>query len=272
VKRSYVRLWTELLASLGVPLRGSLVIGHWFRRGPRLRIALVEVQDFALRYLHSQLAFAESQASIIDRRGATAKAMADHLSMGEVTLHPTAAEVASEDGRDQFRIGIAQTYAGLLNFEDLEDAREITANFFGMSLAYLDSPAIRRGRIRSYDIAPASSFEELRDCLAKQLAAGASGLAGTIGMPLSDVGWVFEFEQPDASAKIQFGAMGNEQLRAILQDPDGVGYPPSVLFVALETAFMADDGSDGLKWWSNCLDRNRKMAERIGKWLKGAVE
>jgi hypothetical protein len=234
----------------------------------------VEVQDFAPRYLYSQLAFAESQASVIDRRGATAKVMADHLNLGEVTIHPTAAEVASEDGRDQFRIGIAQTYAGLLNFEGLDDAREKTARFLEMSLGHLDNPAIRMGRVRSYDIAPASSFTELRDCLAKKLAPGSSNLTEAIGMPLSDIGWVFEFEQPEVSAKVQFGAMESEQLRTTLQDPDGVGYPPSVLFVGLETVFKADDqnGSDGLKWWSHCLDRNRKMAERIGKWLKSTVE
>lgn len=234
----------------------------------------MEVQDFASRYLYSQLGFLESQAYIIDRRGATAKAMADHLGLGEVTLHPTAAEVASEDGRDEFRIGIAQTFARLFSFENLDDARETTSRFFEMSLDYLDRPAVRVGRIHSYDIAPASSFAELRDLLAERFASGSGSLTEEIGMPLSDVGWVFEFDRPDIKAKIQFGAMETDQLRETLRDPDGTGYPPSVLFFSLECAFPVEDqnGSDGLEWWSHCLDRNRKLAGRVSSWLKSQVE
>jgi hypothetical protein len=234
----------------------------------------VEVQEFSVQHVYSQLAYRESQASIIDRRGATGAMMSKLLDLSEVTMHPTNAEVESLDGRASYRIGIAQTFVSLFDFADLEDARTRTASFFEAALDYLDGPSIASGQIRTIDIAPAESFDAVRESLMASLAGGSGSLQEAVGIKLNDVGWVIEFEEPDVAAKLQFGPMKSDQLTEILKAPDDSSYPPALVFIGLETAFNAgDEGAEsGLDWWSHCLDRNRKLSERISTWISEKLD
>jgi hypothetical protein len=233
----------------------------------------MELQDFALQHLYSQLGFAESQPAVVDTRGSTAKAMQKHLGLTNASLQPTAAEVSSDDGRDHYRIGIAQTYASLMNVDDLAQAKEQTDGFLKMAMEHLQKPAVAALNIRTFDIAPADSFEDLRDALRRGLTPAAPGLIDAVGVPLSDLTWVFEFKDQDTAVSVQFGPMENEQLRAILQDPDGADYPDNALFLSVDTKLRHKDGNsqDPLEWWDRSVEAHRKKAGRIGEWLREGI-
>lgn len=230
----------------------------------------MEVQDFATRHIYSQLGLAETQASILDRRGATAKAMTDYLKLANVTLHRTAAEVKSDDERDRYRIGIMQTFAGMTDFGDFASAQEQMRGFFEMAIRHLDNPPVKAVNLRTYNAAPADSFEELRDQLAERLTANTGGLKDAVGIALSDLGFDFEFENEDQSARVQFGAMTGEELRETLDDESDTTYPPACLFLGLDshTQSAQSDDSNPIDWWATSMDRHRVMSEHIGRWLK----
>jgi hypothetical protein len=229
----------------------------------------VELQDFALQHLYSRLAFADTEGSVLDRRGATAKAMGDHLKLSNVVLQPTAAEIRSDDGRDQYRIGVAQIYASLHNFDDFDGARDRTRDFFEMATKYLENPSVNSVTVRSYDIAPVDSFEDLRDELTATLVGDIQVLRDAVGVPLADAGWVFEFKDAHANVGVRFGPMESAQLQAMLEDEQGEGYPSYVLFLEVLRDLSSDSPkTDPLDWWSRAVEANRGMTKRIGDWLR----
>jgi hypothetical protein len=230
----------------------------------------VELQDFAPQHLYSQLVFAEPEASILDRRGATTKAMREHLKLSNYTLHPTAVEVASDDNRNQYRIGIAQVFASLMSFDDFAGASSQTRGFLEMALEHLQNPGVAELNVRTYDIAPTDSFEQLRDSLIAGLAPGAKGLISTVGVPLTDAGWVFEFNDQNSAVSVQLGPMLGGQLEVMLRDQGSGSYPPNALFLSVDSKLRREDAKspDAVDWWSRAVEGNRKRVARIGEWLR----
>ena len=125
-----------------------------------LESRLVELQDFASQQFYSRLAFSPA-ASIVDRRGETAEAMLDFLKLPSLAMHPTAVEVTSEDNKEQFRIGLVQIYALITGFDDFESASGRAREFMQMATNHLKPPKVESIDVRTCDIAPAESFEDL---------------------------------------------------------------------------------------------------------------
>jgi hypothetical protein len=232
----------------------------------------VELQDFALQHLYSQFAYARPEGGVIDKRGSIATAMGELLDLSEVRLDDTAAEVRSSDDRDQYRVGVAQTYASLMRFDDLDDASKLTTRFFETAMELTGTPALGSMNLRSYDIAPVDSFVALRDRLTNRLTALASGLTEAAGMELKDLAWVFEMAGRGSKANIQFGPMESEQLAKMLRD-EGGDYPPSVLFLSIDMNFKPGDADkrEALTWWAEGVEENRRLAANIGRWLRETI-
>jgi hypothetical protein len=233
----------------------------------------VELQDFAPQHLYSQMAYAETQGFVLDERGGIASEMTKRLGEMKIMLDATAAELRSEDERNQYRIGIAQIYASLMGFDDFDVARVEARDFLELAVNLTSAPALSSMNVRTYDIAPADSFDALRDRLANRLATGADGAATAAGMALSDIGWVYEFAGRGSKALVHFGAMTDEQLKGMLRDEDGDEYPTSVLFLDIDLRLEPDDADKrmALDWWAECVDENRRIALRMGEWLKEMI-
>jgi hypothetical protein len=234
----------------------------------------VELQDFALLRLYTRLLFSQNQGTVLDKRGETAQAMAEHLQIDGVSILPTAAEVESEDRRDRFRIGVAQTYAMIGNFDKIDEAVDRARRFFEMAFELLGSPGIRALNVHTVAVAPADSFELVRDRLADRLlGSAASELGSAVGSPLRDMGWSAEFEDLNRKITVRLGPMQNEQLGELLQeqDPDS---PPNMLFLDVDSDVQLGERGTGhaIESWAKAVESHRDMTTRIGDWLKEMLD
>jgi len=230
----------------------------------------VELQDFAPQQFSSRFAFSPA-ASIVDRRGETAEAMLEFLKLPGLSMHPTAVEVTSEDNREQYRIGLIQIYAVLAGFDDFEDVSGRVREFLQMAAKHLNPPDVESIDVRTCDIAPAESFEALRDRLNEALVSGVGGIKSAIGTALSDSAWVFEFEDSSVSGRVQFGPMRSEQLEEVLQVKDSIEAPPNMLFLAVDAKFQGNEHEDVIERWQGAVAKQRGIAERTGAWLREMV-
>ncbi len=197
--------------------------------------------------------------------------MLDFLKLPSLSLHPTAVEVASEENREQYRIGLVQIYALLTGFDDFEEASGKVGEFLQMAVEHLDPPKVEAINVRTCDIAPVESFEDLRDRLNEALVSGIGGVRNAIGVPLSDSAWVFEFEDANVSGRIQFGPMQSEQLEEVLQVKEGIEVPPNMLFLLVDSKFQGNEHEDAVERWRRAVAKQRGMAERTGAWLTEMV-
>jgi len=230
----------------------------------------VELQDFATRELYSRLGFNQPVLSILDRQGETMQLMHEALDLTNFTVPPTAVEVADEQNRDQFRIGRHQIFSRLTTADDLEDAVNRIEAFFNVALGHLDPPHIDSINVRSCDIAPAESFEGLRDRMNESLINDFSGLKNAMSIASSDAGWVQEFDEGDISGRVQFGPMRSEELADLLQVPERTDDPPNMLFLLVNTNVITPNLStaDAVERWQSATERQRGIANRVGGWLK----
>jgi hypothetical protein len=234
----------------------------------------VELQDFAPLRLYTRLLFSETQGAVLDKRGEIAQAMAEHLKLTGVGILPTAAEVQSDDGRDHYRIGVAQTYATIGSFDKIDEAIEEARGFFEMALARLGGPPIRALNVHTVEVAPADSFELVRDRLADRLLGDAAKRLGSaVGTPLSDMGWSAEFGDPNKKISMRLGPMQSDQLGELLegQDPDS---PPNMLFLDVDSDVQIGErsASDAIDSWSKAVGAHRAMVARIDHWLKEMLD
>lgn len=234
----------------------------------------MELQDFALLRLYTRLLFSDTQGIVLDKRGELAQVMTQHLELRGVSIHPTAAEVQSEDGRDRYRIGVAQTYAMIGNFDKADGAIESARGFFDFALDRLGGPRVRGLNVHTVGVAPADSFELVRDRLADRLLGDAAkSLSGAVNAPLADMGWSAEFGDPNKKITVRLGPMQSEQLGELLQeqDPDS---PPNMLFLDIDSDLQIGDQSarDAVESWAKAVESHRAMTLRIGNWLKDVLD
>lgn len=238
--------------------------------------APVELQDFAPVLLFSQLGYSEPAPLILDRKGAAMQAMISLLKLTEVTFHPTAIEVTSEETGEKYRIGIAQAYASLQDFNGLDEAVGRTRDFLELGLSEAEDPDVASSNVRLVQVAPAEDFEALREALTASLLADMPGLRDASGLPLADIGWSLDFADDKYSAKTAFGPMPARQLAEIMGKPDREDlYPPNLVYLSVDGTLAQEAGSDAdldsLELWTRCLDRTQGLADRLGKWIGGRI-
>jgi hypothetical protein len=233
----------------------------------------VELQDLAPQQVFSRLTYTKPATSIIDRQGETIQFLHDLLDLSNFTLPPTAVEVADEDERNKFRIGIKQTYAALTDIEDLDDAVEKTRKFFTSAIEHLQPPTIDGVQIVTWDIAPAESFEGLRDRLNEALMSDFSGLSDAIGLAVIDAAWVQEFDEDGNSGRIQFGPMQSDELAQRMSVPPRSDDPPNMLGIMADVTFATGsvDSAEAVAMWESSLEKQRGMIDRVGRWIKEKV-
>jgi hypothetical protein len=227
----------------------------------------VELQEFSPVQYFSHLGYDNApEPLIVDKRGEAAQRMRDHLDLDTLNLHPTAAEMAAADGREKFRIGLFQTYAQISAFDDAEEAVERVRSYLSIATDFL-KPKVERITLRTFVVAPTSSFEDLRDVLNRRLLGGVDKAREALGADISDSSWVLESESQDTTRRLQFGPMRDSQLQGMLEMTERFG-PPEMLFLLTESrSTLAIDDSEILGAWAKLWDAHEKFTARTSDWL-----
>src|SRR4051794_41061892 len=129
----------------------------------------MEVQGFAPVHLVAQVTFARSQGAVVDNRGRLGSMLAEQFDLENVSVKTTAAQVEGADGRDQYRIGIAQLRASLRSFTEFDDASERVRKFFRIALDQLGNPVVISATAHTTDVAATDSLEDLRIALVEHV-------------------------------------------------------------------------------------------------------
>jgi hypothetical protein len=230
----------------------------------------VELQEFALVQLYARVGFAAPQPLILDKLGRTAVVMQDALGLTDFTMHPTAVEVESAGGRDKFRIGIAQAFASLTSFDDPDDGVDQARRFLQTATAHLDQARIGEATVRLVEVAPTSSFDELRSSMIDKITVGGGPLRSAIGVGISDVGWAFDLAEDRITGRVQFGPMKIGQLESVLGVESSGDLPPEHLFklVELVVSRPSEDQSSDVDWLVEQIERTRGTSIRVGDWIR----
>lgn len=197
----------------------------------------MEVQEFAPRHLVSQLVFKRKQAALVDRRGELADELGTFLDASSVSLDATSAEVSTDDEMSKYRIGIAQMLA-VVNIEGFDDDCKKVKDFLRRGSELLEAPPIRRVVAHTSDVAAVSSFEDLRDGLAA-LSPGSAELHDAVGVPLSDVGWSYDFKDDQWVVEVRVGPMQDGELRNLFDAPEALDFPAASLFLDVKVVLRA---------------------------------
>ncbi|HEY2714731.1 MAG TPA: hypothetical protein VGI73_00765 [Solirubrobacterales bacterium] len=232
----------------------------------------MELQGLAPIQVFCRLVYGTAP-TILDRKGDTMQVLHDSLGLENFTMGQTSVEVSGQDERNKFRIGINQIFANLTDFDDLEDARTQTREYFELALEHLQPDAIDRITVASFDIAPTESFEALRNRLNEALYSDYAGIAQAIGYNISDSAWVHEFAQGDVSGRIQFGAMRSDELPMRLEVPEVQDAPPNMLGVLAEVNFAVGGlvRNKAVSRWEQALDKQRELVTHAGQWIRERV-
>jgi hypothetical protein len=234
----------------------------------------VELQEFALVQLFARVGFAAPQPSILDKLGQTAEVMQDALGLTDFTVHPTAVEVESAGGRDKFRIGIAQAFASLTTFDDPQNGERQARNFLQTATEHLEEPKIGEATIRLVEVAPTSSFEELRAAMIDRIMVGSGALRSALGVGISDVGWAFDLSEDRTAGRVQFGPMKVAQLESVMGLESSEDLPPEHLFKLVELTFdrPSEDQSSDVDWLAKRIERARGVSCRVGDWIMESLK
>lgn len=231
----------------------------------------MEIQEFAPRHLVAQLAFKRNQAAVVDRRGELAGELHELLSTSSASLDATAAEATTGDGMTRYRIGMAQLLA-VLNVAGLDEGPEKVETFFRHGMEVLNTPQLARVVAHTSDVAAVPSFEELRDALQEGLSSSPSELLDAVGVPLSDVGWSYDFRDDRWIVEVQLGPMRDVELRQLFEAPEAAEFPAASLFVDVKAVLrVGDSDKSPLDLWASVLKRNRQITNNLSAWLREAL-
>lgn len=233
----------------------------------------MEVQDFAPHMLLARLVFRESSPVVIDQRGALIATLRNEFEATQFAVENAAVEAFGEHRSTQYRVGTAQVLASAENFDERQQVQADLERFFKLALTRVGGPRVAQIEVRTYDMAPTDSFEELRDALAGSLVAPTQRLAEVVGRPLSDAGWVMEFLDGDPRITMRFGPMKSEQIKTLLRDQRDDRYPEQCLFVELDCIQGGEDldVDRALARLSECIESNRRLLRRVSDWLTEAL-
>ncbi|HXR30540.1 MAG TPA: hypothetical protein VN752_05325 [Solirubrobacterales bacterium] len=231
----------------------------------------MEIQEFAPRHLIAQFGFQKKQASVVDRRGALAGELQELLGASSASLDPTAAEVTTRDGMNKFRIGMVQLVA-VLNIDDFDDDMRKVEDFFQRGMDLLDAPPLAQVVAHTSDVAAVPSFDDLRDGLLEALSSTSSRLRDAVGIPLSDLGWSYDFDDDRWIVQVRIGPMRDDELRQLFEAPDATDFPAASLFVDVKAKLrVGDSKKDSLDLWASALERNRQITANLTAWLTEAL-
>jgi hypothetical protein len=230
----------------------------------------MEIQEFAPHMLLGQLVFKAPTPAVIDQRGSLMAMLQEEFDATETNGEPAAVEAFSEDQREQYRIGTAQVIASTENFDELDVAGAKIGRFAEVGLDRLGQPNVSVVRVRTFDLAATASFAELRDALAASFGTPRGELAGVVGQPMSDAGWVFEFADGQPNVTLRFGPMTASQIKRFVRDGRDSQYPAEFLFLDVDFAHTEQDldAEQAIERLAHSIESNRKLVGRVTDWLR----
>jgi len=230
----------------------------------------MELQDFAPHLLLAQVVFKEPSPAVIDQRGAWITTLGEKFGATEFSAEAAAVEAFSEDKRKQYRVGTMQVVASVENFDEIERVGKELGEFVDVALTRVNRPRVAQVRVKTYDLAPTDSFDELRDALAASLLTPTQKLAEIVGKPMSDVGWVMEFLGSNPNITVRFGPMKIDQIKTMLRDERDSQYPEQFLFLDLDYLQEGEDldVDQAVARLAKGIESNRHVVRHVADWLR----
>jgi hypothetical protein len=234
----------------------------------------VELQELVLRAATIQMRF-PLEPMFADVRGALIRELRTRFSLQDYGWAEAVLQASNEARTQTFIIGSRELRVSYEHLERVEEFIEASRSFFEFGVETLQLEAIEFLGVRTYWFAAVDSFEELRDWLAGQLAAG-SPFGPALNQRLSDIGWSFEFRDQSPEHLLRVGPMRVEQLLdQIFATDDRDLFPEQFLYVDLDRIVRAPpaiEASEAAARAVNSVDAAMRIGERIAASVATAVD
>jgi hypothetical protein len=230
----------------------------------------MELQDFVLKGVTSQLRWGVVTPRFIDRRGALIEALTAQHDLTEWGYGDDGLEVFKQDQSIVLAAGNREARGIFENVEDTGEVSRTCRGFFEFVLGELEISAISFVGVRSFWLAPTDSFEGLNAWMIEKLSPGVGPLSEAIGTNPTDAGWVLEFHAADPKHTLRFGPMNPQQaMGQIFRDQNAENYPPQFLFLDFDRVYNEDkiDRSAALDRWEKSFGRNLEIGAKLGQLL-----
>jgi hypothetical protein len=230
----------------------------------------MELQDFVLKGVTSQLRWGVLTPRFIDRRGALIEALLARHDLTEWGYGEDVLEVFKQDQSIALAAGNQEARGIFENVEDTGEVASTCRSFFEFVLGELDISEVSFVGVRSYWLAPTDSFEGLTAWMIEKLSPGVGPLREAVGTKPTDAGWVFEFHAADPKHRLRLGPMNPQQAMAqFFRDKNEENYPPQFLFLDFDRVYNDDkiDRSAALDRWETSFGRNLEIGAKLGQLL-----
>jgi len=231
----------------------------------------MELQDFAVKGITSQLRFVTPAPTFIDQRGHLIEALMREHELSEWGYGQDFVDAFRADGSVTLRVASRELRAMFENVESTTEVKKATKSFLGWGLDSLGVERLGYVGVRSFRIAAADSFRALNEWLLDRLMPGHAQLLQPFGSKSSDSGWVLEFHDKDPKHNLRIGPMTPEQAMAqVFRDQDTDHYPPQFLFLDVDRLYSDEEmsASEALQRWESAFDRNLEIGETLSRRLR----
>jgi hypothetical protein len=233
----------------------------------------VEIQEPVLRSVLSELRY-PATPRFIGARGELIERLRTLRASRDWNMAEQFVQVFTDGEPDH----LLQVSAGNMafSFETLpaSESKELTAAAAETVLETLGLDEVSYVGVRSWWLAAADSFEDLRDHMVELLATNSKSILEPVGQKPSDAGWVFEFRTSQPEHVMRIGPMGAEQAaREWFRDKEPGNYPPHFLFVDIDRHYNGEviAADEVLDRWDRAFDRCLSVAEDVMSRLRLAL-
>lgn len=233
----------------------------------------MELQDFVIKGITSQLRFRTATPHFMDRSGQLIAEAMDQYGLTEWRSTPQFVEVFRRDQTHAVLIGSHELRAIFENVEDASAVKDRTKSLFEAKLAELEVDALSFVGVRTFWLAAADDFADLHDWMLERLSPTVKPLLEKTGSKPTDSGWVFELTDKDPKHNLKLGPMKPEQAKDIFRDQNEENYPPQFLFLDLDRVYSDDDSMSrqtALDRWEKSFSRNLEIAQALAEDLTAA--
>lgn len=229
----------------------------------------MEVQELACKALIANVRFPLSPR-MIDNRGQLIERFAEVLGTEQFGYSDLGVDVYTTNEHDHFRLTGTSLTASCEHPESVEETGERIKRFVREGVDALGVQHVQFLGVRTFWVAPTSSFGELRDALMERFSTAPARLADLAGKRPTDIGWHFEFHGSDPKVTVRMGPMTSEQAMAnIFRVGDASLYPPEFLFMDLDRVLNDDaqpaaEVNDRL---GRAIEHNMDLAGKFGRYF-----
>ncbi len=237
---------------------------------PYDRYAL-ELQDFVIKGITSQLRFSEVNPLLVERRGGLIKSLLKQHELDQWAQGEGFVDVSDPARGIALNVTNREMRAMFERVDQVADVVDASRAFFELVDEVLEVGTIAGVGVRSWRMAAVDDFESLNGWLLEDLLNRRDPLFEPFGHPPSDVGWAFDFHEADPKHNLRIGPMKREQAMAqLFRDQTEANYPSQFLMIDLDRFYSDEErtpAADALERWERTLTRNLEISEAVGRVL-----